>query len=89
MWSRRPFFPPLPARPLVQDCPHKAERNNPLWWLMQEAEVEQDTPPEELPEPLREIKQKYPTVKIFLTGEALRRHINSIFLRSSSVKVLT
>ena len=28
-----------------QDCPHKAERNNPLWWLMQEAEVEQDTPP--------------------------------------------
>ena len=24
-----------------------------------------------------------------LTGEALRRHINSIFLRSSSVKVLT
>lgn len=49
-------------------CPHKAERNNPLWWLMQEAEVEQDTPPEELPEPLREIKQKYPTVKIYKTS---------------------
>ena len=35
---------------------------------MQEAEVEQDTPPEELPEPLREIKQKYPTVKIYKTS---------------------
>ena len=52
-----------------QDCLHKAERNNPLWWLMQEAEVEQDTPPEELPEPLREIKQKYPTVKIYKTSQ--------------------
>lgn len=51
-----------------KSCPHKAERNNPLWWLMQEVEVEQDTPPEELPEPLREIKQKYPTVKIYKTS---------------------
>ena len=21
----------------VQDCPHKVERGNPLWWLMREA----------------------------------------------------
>ena len=50
----------------AETCPYKG--NRPLWWLMQEAEVEQDTPPEELPEPLREIKQKYPTVKIYKTS---------------------
>ena len=42
----------------TEHCPHQNERNNPTWWMMQEAEVEQDTPPEELPEPLREIKVK-------------------------------
>ncbi len=50
----------------AETCPYKG--NRPLWWLMQEVEVEQDTPPEELPEPLREIKQKYPTVKIYKTS---------------------
>lgn len=52
----------------TEHCPHQNERNNPTWWMMQEAEVEQDTPPEELPEPLREIKQKYPAVKIYKTS---------------------
>ena len=44
-------------------CPHEAERNNPLWWLNRLAG--QEVPLEELPEPLREMKETFPAVKIY------------------------